>query len=40
MARRVRPQAELVWADFFEEEGWWRVNVATPTVTRRTTRYL
>lgn len=42
MPRRDRPQKELSLAeeDFFFVEGWWRVKIATPAVTRNTTRYL
>lgn len=44
MERRRRPHALLVVAGLEdleeEEEGWWRVKIATPAVTRRTTRYL
>lgn len=25
---------------FLEDEGWWRVKIATPAVTSATTRYL
>ena len=44
MDRRARPYREdPLFADsafFLLEVGWWRVNVATPRVTRRTTPYL
>lgn len=44
MLRRSKPQDDEVATReeeaFFEEEGWWRVKMATPAVTRATTRYL